>query len=76
MQSVIAREQLWEKLNLLNNWQQKMVFGLIDSLLEVQSTVDKRDKKRLLSLSVWAEQDIERIEEAQGKVNEWQLPQF
>ena len=76
MQNAIVREQLWEKLNLLNSWQQQMVFGLIDSLLDAQPTTGKRDKKRLLSLSVWTEQEIERIEEAQGAINEWRLPQF
>lgn len=76
MQNVIAREHLWEKLDLLTIWQRQVVLGVVDSLLDAQSTVSRRDKKRLLSLSVWTEQDIQRIEEAQGKVNEWQLPQF
>ena len=64
------------KLDLLTVWQQQMVVGLIDSLLEAQPAIDKRDKNRLLFLSLWSEQDIQQIEEAQDKVNEWQLPQF
>ena len=76
MQNLIAREHIWKKLELLSGWQQQMVLGLIDSLAQVQSTVGKRDKARLLSLSIWSEEDIQRIEEAQEKVNKWPLPQF
>ncbi|MBI3957671.1 MAG: hypothetical protein HY328_02590 [Chloroflexi bacterium] len=72
----MAGEQLWEKLDLLTVWQQQMVLGLIDLLLEAQSAVGRRNKSRLLSLSVWTEEDIQQIEQAQEKVNEWPLPQF
>ena len=58
MEGVIAREQIWKKLELLNIWQQQMVVALIDSLVEVQSAAARRDKNRLLSLSIWTEQDI------------------
>ena len=76
MEGVIAREQIWKKLELLNIWQQQMVVALIDSLVEVQSAAARRDKNRLLSLSIWTEQGIQQIEEAQKKVNAWQLPRY
>lgn len=76
MQNLIAWEQLWEKLDLLSGWQQQLVLRLINSLLDAQPAAGRRDKERLLSLSVWSDEDIHRIEEAQAKVNEWRLPQF
>lgn len=76
MQNLIPGEQLWEKLNLLSGWQQQLALRLINSLLDTQPVVGRRDKRKLLSLSVWSDEDIQRIEEAQGKVNEWRLPQF
>jgi hypothetical protein len=32
--------------------------------------------KRILSSSVWSEEDIQRIEEAQKDWNQWQIPQL
>ena len=76
MQQIISKEQLWAKLNLLNSFQQQTVVALIDALLKTQTTVEKRDKSRLLTLSVWTEQDFQPIEEAQARINAWQLPAF
>lgn len=76
MQQIISKEQLWAKLNLLNSFQQQTVVALIDALLKTQTTVEKRDKSRLLTLSVWTEQDLQPIEEAQARINAWQLPAF
>lgn len=76
MQQVITKEQLWEKLDLLNPLQQQSVLAFIDSLVKAQSTVDKRDKHQLLTLSAWTEEDIQPIQEAQDRINAWQLPSF
>ena len=76
MQQSISKEQLWAKLDLLNAFQQQTVVAYIDSLLKTQTAVDKRDKSRLLTLSVWTEQDLQPIEEAQARINAWQLPVF
>ena len=76
MQQIISKEQLWAKLNLLNPFQQQTVVAFIDTLLKTQTAVDKRDKSRLLTLSVWTEQDLQPIEEAQARLNAWQLPAF
>ena|GEM_PF-1424584 len=64
------------KLDLLNPFQQQIVVAYIDSLLKTQTVVNKRDKRRLLNLSVWTEQDLQPIEEAQARINAWQLPAF
>lgn len=76
MQQVITKEQLWEKLDLLNPRQQQNVLAFIDSLLNAQRTVDKQDKQQLLTLSVWTEEDILPILEAQERMNAWQIPSF
>jgi len=76
MQQSISKEQLWAKLDLLNAFQQQTVVAYIDSLLKTQTAVDKSDKSRLLTLSVWTEQDLQPIEEAQARINAWQLPVF
>lgn len=76
MQQTISREHLWNKLDLLDPLQQETVVALIDSLLEAQPVAGKRDKRRLLALSVWTEQDFQQIEDAQDWINEWQLPEL
>jgi len=76
MQQAISKEQLWEKLNLLDPFQQQTVLSLINSWLEAQPAAAKRDKRRLLALSVWSDKGIQRIKEAQDRINAWQLPTF
>ena len=76
MQQTISKEQLWEKLELLNPFYHQTVVALIDSLLKTQAVVEKRDKNRLLNMSVWSELDIQQIEEVQNRINAWQLPAF
>ena len=69
MQQVITKEQLWERLNQLDTFQQQAVAALIDSLLNLKTPVSKRDKSRLLSLSVWTDEDIAQIQGAQNGIN-------
>ncbi|MFZ4658009.1 MAG: hypothetical protein ACOYNY_13420 [Caldilineaceae bacterium] len=76
MQQLISKEQLWDKIDQLNPSLQQTVVSFIDSLLKTQTTVNKRDKSSLLKGSVWREEDIQRIEEAQDRINTWQFPVF
>ena len=76
MQQIISKEQLWEKINRLNPFLQQTAMMFIDSLLKTQTIVNKRDKSKLLSLSIWDEADIKPIEEAQNRINAWQFPVF
>jgi flagellar biosynthesis regulator FlaF len=69
MQQLISKEQLWEKIDQLNPTLQQIVVRFIDSLLKTQTTVNKRDRSSLLKVSVWSEEDIQRIEEAQDRIN-------
>ena len=76
MQPTISKDHLWEKIELLNSFQQQTVVAFVDSLLNTQAVVDKRDKRKLLHLSVWSEQEVQLIEAAQDRVNAWQIPTF
>lgn len=76
MQQTISKEQLWVKLEQLPPFQQQTVMALIDALLNRQTVVDKQDKKSLLALSSWTEEDLQPIYEAQDRINAWQLPVF
>lgn len=60
----------------LNLFQQQTVLAFIDSLANTQPTVGKRDKSQLLNLSIWTEEDIQSIQEAQDRINAWQLPTY
>jgi hypothetical protein len=76
MQQIISKKQLWEKLSQLNPRLQQAVIAFIDSLLKTQTTASQRDKCGLLTLSVWSDEDVQRIEEAQDRINAWQLPVY
>ena len=69
MQHTISKEQLWEKLNLLDPFQQQSIVTLIDSLLKTRANSEERDKRRLLTLSTWTEEDIQVIKETQKRIN-------
>lgn len=70
----LSREQLWEKLSQLDPFQQQSVANFIDSLLDLKTSTTRRDKRELLSLSVWTDEDIAQIQEAQDRINVWNLP--
>ncbi|HRW11398.1 MAG TPA: hypothetical protein P5121_40145 [Caldilineaceae bacterium] len=76
MQQAISKDQIWKKLEQLNLLQQQTVLAFIDSLANTQPTVGKRDKSQLLNLSIWTEEDIQSIQEAQDRINAWQLPTY
>ena len=76
MPQVTSKEQFWYKLERLDTVEQETVLAFIDSLLEAHAAAERRDKRRLLGLSVWTEQDIQQIEDAQDRINQWQLPAF
>ena len=74
MQSIITREQLWERLGQLDPFQQQSVVAFIDSLLNPKTPAGKRDKSRLLALSVWTDEDVARIQDTQNRINTWNIP--
>ena len=75
MQDVNLTKKLWYKFELLDEVQQELVLAFVDSLIAAQSA-DKANKKALLSVSVWSEEDSQQVKDAQDQINQWQLPQF
>jgi hypothetical protein len=69
MQSIITREQLWERLGQLDPFQQQSVVAFIDSLQNPKTPAGKRDKSRLLALSVRTDEDVARIQDTQNRIN-------
>lgn len=55
MPTMISKEQLLEKIDRLNPLLQQTVVAFIDGLLKTQSTIERRDKSRLLTVSIWSE---------------------
>jgi hypothetical protein len=74
MQQGMTREQLWDKLSQLDRFQQQTVANFIDSLLKPDSATNRRNKKDLLALSVWTDEDFAQIQEAQARINAWSFP--
>ena len=74
MQYGITREQLWEKLGQLDPFQQQSVADFVEFLLRSRTSAGKRSKKELLALSVWTDEDIAQIQEAQDRINAWNFP--
>jgi hypothetical protein len=75
VQDVNLTKKLWYKFELLDEVQQELVLAFVDSLIAAQSA-DKANKKALLSVSVWSEEDSQQVKDAQDQINQWQLPQF
>ncbi len=75
MQSVVTAQQLTEKIELLDPPQRETVYRFISSIL---SNLDGRDaaakRQLLLETSVWSEEDVRQIQEAQEDVNAWRIP--
>ena len=74
MQQIMTREQLWEQFGRLDLSQQKKVAAFIESILTPEMRNTGRDKRSLLTLSVWNEEDIAQIQDAQDRINAWRVP--
>lgn len=74
MQQLVTPKHLWEQFGQLNLSQQKEVVAFIESLLTSEPPKVRRDKRTLLQLSVWSEDDVARIEEVQDRINAWDIP--
>ena len=68
--------RFFELFELLTPFQQKTVLSFVGSLLRTRATACQRDKSTLLNLSTWAEEDIQEIEDAQQRINQWQIQTF
>ena len=76
MPQMITEHQLSKKLERLSPFQRASVEEFIEFLLSKQVHADEPEKSLLLHVSVWNDDDIRRIEQAQREINAWQLPTF
>ncbi|NIM11070.1 MAG: DUF2281 domain-containing protein [Candidatus Aminicenantes bacterium] len=76
MNSVTA-ERVMQKFEVLPENAKKEVDDFIDFLLQKRPPRKKKlDKKKLLEISQWTEEDIKAVEEAGKEINKWQLETF
>ena len=71
MSTAMVEEQIFEKISLLDPSQKKTVYDFVNFLLS-QQTQTGQDTSALLNVSVWEEEAIEAVEEAQRAINLWQ----
>lgn len=76
MQQSITRDKWAELFDLLSPFQKKIVMTFIDSLLRARDQTTKRDKRELLNISVWDQDALQEVADAQHRINQWQIPTF
>jgi len=76
MHQMMTHHQLSEKLERLSPFQRVSVEEFIEFLLSKQVHAEAHKKSVLLHVSVWDDEDIQRIEDAQREINTWSLPTF
>ncbi len=63
------------KYNLLNAFEKKEVSDFIDFLFSKKKNADKQPpgnyKKKILSVSVWSDEDLKAFEENSKQFNQW-----
>jgi hypothetical protein len=75
--SSVTSETVMQKFEVLPESAKKEVADFIDRLLQKRPSRKKKlDKKKLLEISQWTEEDIKAIEEAGKEINKWQLETF
>jgi hypothetical protein len=76
MPQMMTHHQLSEKLERLSPFQRVSVEEFIEFLLSKQAHPEEHKKSVLLHVSVWNDEDIQRIERVQQDMNTWTLPTF
>jgi hypothetical protein len=75
--SSITLDTVKQKFEVLPESAKKEVSDFIDYLLQKRPSRKKKlDKKKLLEISQWTNEDIKAIEEAGKEINKWQLETF
>lgn len=75
MSTAMVEEQIVEKISLLDPIQKKTVYDFVNFLLSQQTQTDQ-DASALLNVSVWEDEAIEAVEEAQRALNLWQPERY
>jgi hydrogenase maturation factor HypF (carbamoyltransferase family) len=75
--SSVTSESVMQKFEILPESAKKEVADFIDRLLQKRPPRKRKlDKKKLLEISQWTEEDIKVIEEAGKEINKWRLETF
>jgi len=75
--SSVTSETVIQKFEILPESAKRQVTDFIDFLLQKRSPRKKKiDKKMLLEISQWTEEDIKAIKDAGKEINKWQLETF
>lgn len=76
MPVALFEQQIIYKISKLTPIEKQTVYEFVDFLLNKQARQPTVRKAALLDISVWDEQAIEAIEEAQEQINAWNPPVF
>lgn len=76
MLKVISSSQLYEKFDLLNTLQKETVYKFIEFLISKNTIESEKKKCILLKTSVWSQEDIKYIEDAQKDISRWTINTF
>ena len=73
----VNAETIAQKFETLPEFAKREVADFIDFLLRKKKPGKKKiDKKKLLEISCWNDEDIQAIEDAGKKLNQWKLEIF
>lgn len=73
----VTSDTILQKFNILPENAKKEVADFIDFLIQKKKPVKKKlNKKKLLEVSCWSNEDIEAIEDAGKEINKWQPETF
>ena len=73
----VSSETIMQKFEILPESAKKEVSDFIDFLIQKSKPRKKKiDKKKLLEISCWNDEDIKAIEDAGKEINKWQLETF
>jgi hypothetical protein len=76
MESVTS-ESIIQKFEVLPEYAKREVSDFIDFLIQKKKPTKKKiDKKKLLEISCWDDEDIKAIEDAGKEINKWKLEAF
>jgi hypothetical protein len=75
--SSLTLDALTQKYKALADQDKKTVFDFIDFLSQKRKPEKKKiDRKKLLEVSCWSDEDIKAIEDAGKLINKWQPETF
>lgn len=69
MQATLLDQLISQKLLWLTQQQKQTIYDFINFLLSTRPALPKPQKSDLLKISVWSDEDVQKIEEVQKQIN-------